>query len=407
MLSWIRWTIVALAGCGAIASAQTVTQPASRPAKIEVAAIYFPGYHRDSHYDEWFGPGWDEWQLLMTTKSRFPGHRHLKPAWGAFDEADPAMMTRQIDLAVRFGIDVFIFDWYWYSGTKILHRPLEEAFLKVHNRDRLKFALMWANHPWKNYFPAPLGKEPPLLLPMQTSPEDFGRIIAYGIEHYFREPNYWRVGGGPYFSLFDTGTFIQQIGGPQKTRELFEQVRRQVASAGLGRLHIAGFDQGGSRVDALREAGFDSVTTYNICSSPKASLPDHPLDEYSDVIDAHVKCWKEMDGRGIPYSPVVTIGWDPSPRWVPETPWPPPAQGYPYTTVAVHNTPDLFGKLCRYAVEHVQSAKLRPPAIVINAWNEWTEGSALLPDREYGTRYLEEAYKAFKPLRDAVLDHVR
>ena len=29
------------------------------------------------------------------------------------------------------------------------------------------------------------------------------------------------------------------------------------------------------------------------------------------------------------------------------------------------------------------------PVITINAWNEWTEGSALLPDTDHGLGYLE------------------
>jgi hypothetical protein len=98
-----------------------------RDGRIDVAAIYFPGYHRDTHYDAWFGEGWNEWTLLAEAPTRFPGQQFFKPRWGPFDEADPKWMERQIALAADHGITVFIFDWYWYSGVKILHRPLEEA----------------------------------------------------------------------------------------------------------------------------------------------------------------------------------------------------------------------------------------------------------------------------------------
>lgn len=27
----------------------------------EVAAVYFPSYHRDELYDRWYGDGWNEW----------------------------------------------------------------------------------------------------------------------------------------------------------------------------------------------------------------------------------------------------------------------------------------------------------------------------------------------------------
>ena len=30
----------------------------------EIAAVYFPSYHRDDGYDRWYGDGWNEWRLL-------------------------------------------------------------------------------------------------------------------------------------------------------------------------------------------------------------------------------------------------------------------------------------------------------------------------------------------------------
>ena len=121
---------------------------------MEVTAIYFPSYHRDALNDQWYGPGWNEWRLMEAAQPLFAGHEQPKLCtWGAFDEADPAWMERQIDLAADHGITTFLWDWYWYSGTKFLHRALEEGFLKARNRHRLKFFIMWANHTW-GVFPA-------------------------------------------------------------------------------------------------------------------------------------------------------------------------------------------------------------------------------------------------------------
>lgn len=368
----------------------------SAPLRVPVAAIYFPGFHRDMHYDAWFGEGWNEYKLLAEAPLRFPGHRLLQPDWGPFDEADPAWMARQINLAAEHKIDVFIFDWYWYSGVKILHRPLEEGFLKADNRHEIKYALMWANHDWRNYFPAPVDKESTTLLPIRHSPEDFERVMDHCIATHFRQANYWRVDGAVYFSLFLPDGFMNQLGGPAKTKEVLDRARTQVAQAGLGRLHVAGFLCVPEQIPNMREAGFDSVTTYNITQSPKAKEPDHWLDEYADVVDHHESFWKKMDTGILPYAPVVTVGWDPTPRWTKETPFPPPHKSYPYGTVVVGNTPDKLGELCRRAKRHVQSSRLRPPAILVNAWNEWTEGSALLPDKHYKTAYLDELSKAFE-----------
>lgn len=111
------------------AAQQNSPRASSLNPRPDIVAIYFPGFHQDDHYDSWFGEGWNEWRLLAEAPTRFPGQRLLRPAWGAFDEADPGWMARQVALAADQGIDVFLFDWYWYSGVKLLHRPLEQGFL--------------------------------------------------------------------------------------------------------------------------------------------------------------------------------------------------------------------------------------------------------------------------------------
>lgn len=300
-------------------------------------------------------------------------------------------MERQIALAADHGVTVFIFDWYWYSGVKFLHRPLEEGFLQAGNRERLKYALMWANHNWGNYFPVPYDRPMDRLLTIRHSSGDFTRVMDECIKLHFHQPSYWRVDGRPYFSIFDPWAVIEQLGGPEKTRAVLDAARKQVASAGLGEVHFAAFTGGADGIPRLHEAGFDSTTCYNVTASGTAGLPERPLDDYADLMKRHEAFWKEMDTGVLPHAPTVTVGWDTSPRWVKDTPWPLPAgKGYPYTPLVVNNTPERFGELFRNALKHAESARLRPPAIVINAWNEWTEGSVLLPDVKYETRFLEE-----------------
>ena len=61
-----------------------------------------------------------------------------------------------------------------------------------------------------------------------------------------------------------------------------------------------------------------------------------------------------------------------------------------------HQTPRAFESFLevakRYADEHPQ----QPPFIMINAWNEWVEGSYLLPDRYFGFGYLEAVRHVFR-----------
>ena len=42
--------------------------------KKEIFAIYFPSWHPDKHYEEWYGKGFSEWELVKTTKPLFKKH---------------------------------------------------------------------------------------------------------------------------------------------------------------------------------------------------------------------------------------------------------------------------------------------------------------------------------------------
>ena len=94
--------------------------------------------------------------------------------------------------------------------------------------------------------------------------------------------------------------------------------------------------------------------------------------------------------------------WDVTPRWELNVPWPPQKNHYPYTPIVINNTPQKFGELVRRGLRHMASSKLKPPALFVNSWNEWTEGGPLLPQRKYGTGYLQQLNNAMEegPLPD-------
>ncbi|MFI5358269.1 MAG: glycoside hydrolase family 99-like domain-containing protein, partial [Opitutales bacterium] len=356
------------------------------------------------HASSWKGEGWCEWELMKTARPRFPGHRlPLRPTWGWFDESDPRWAAREIDLAADHGIDVFIFDWYWYSGVRLMEEALERGFLRAPNRRRLKFALMWANHNWADYFPAPFGQPWNSWLPQRHSPRDLDRVIAYATEHYFRHPNYWQVDGRLFFSLFQAEYFVEQLGGAAATRRLLAKIDRRLAAAGLPPMHWNAMIWHPAPAAGLKEAGFRSTTMYNINSTGKAS--PGLTQPYAELVETHCAKWKEMSGGPLPHCPVVTMGWDVTMRCDPQLAWPfPPSpltgnHDYPYGHVVVGNTPRLFGQLCRHAAAHAGQDPQRPFAVFVNAWNEWTEHCFLLPEKRYGLGYLKQLKKAFGPKR--------
>ncbi len=385
---------------------------------MEVFAIYFPSYHPNPHYSSWYGFGWTEWELVKTTRPVYPGHRQPKvPMWGYFDESNPDWSAKEIELAADFGITGFLFDWYWYSGVRIMEEALENGFLRAPNRDRLKFAIMWANHNWGTW-PAVTGKPgmgavvgseegQPIWLYIRHCPKDLDHLVDYCCEHYFSEPNYWRIDDKPNFVIYDIAKFIEQLGGVDGAKACLERMDGRTRKNGLNGIYFTAnigccddniYCCGWNRVRVAKQLGFQSVFAYNIVRTKNyLELTDEfPVVQYEDVMESHRYCWERIEKGGLSHYPVVTMGCDVSPRWHRGVGFPMDFRKLNYEPIVEGNTPEKFGELCRLALRWAKSNGSAVQAIFINAWNEWTEGMYLLPEEQYGTRYLEELKKAIQ-----------
>jgi hypothetical protein len=369
----------------------------------QVAAYYFPQYHPDPRNDRRHGKNWTEWELVRRAEPRFPGHQQPKlPAWGFQDESDPDVMARKIAAAADNGLDAFIFDWYWYDDGPFLNGALDRGFLGAANNDRLRFALMWANHDWINLFPAKRGVPGHLFAPGAVARASFDAAADYIIERYLRHPSYWRLDGRAYLSIYELARMVGGLGGVGEARAAMESLRAKARAAGVGELHLNAVMWGvqilpseltvrdpNALLDAL---GFDSVTSY-------IWIHHLPMDKqltvsYAETADKAAKQWVEFSQQySLPYFPNVTMGWDPSPRTAQSDEYGP--FGYPYTSILTGNTSLEFRKALEQARAFLDTQPANRRVLTINAWNEWTEGSYLEPDTLYGMAYLEAIRDVF------------
>ncbi len=388
---------------------------------METVAVYFPSYHPDPLNERWYGKGWSEWRLMEQARPLFPGHQQPKPCtWGSFDESDPAWMERQIDLAADHGVTSFLFDWYWYSGQKFMHRALEEGFLKSRNRNRLKFFVMWANHTWgvmpacREIFRGHIGADGKTLkdgqaltydkplLEIKHTQADLVTVTEYCAEHYFHEPNYHMIDGKPIFSFWRWEELETQLGGVDAVAAGFEAMRAVARRQGFPGLHItvniANYENDQTLhcwwpqlVERIRKAGGDSVYGYNVARTYgfKSLTDASPLVPYEDVLKSHEELFRLCENCGLPFHPVATVGCDNSPRWHRGATLPVDFRNLHYEPVVVGNTPELFGECVRLCLESIRRCGGGDRMLFINAWNEWTEGCHLLPDTWYGNGYLE------------------
>ncbi len=370
-----------------------------------ITAFYFPNWHVDQRNQLHHGQGWTEWELLQAARPRYPGHNQpVVPAWGYFDEADPAWAARQIDLAADHGIDSFLFDWYYYNDGDFLSRALDEGFLAAPNRARMQFALMWANHDWHNIHPARFTNQVELLQGGAVNEAGFDRLIDTVIERYFSQPNYLRLDGKPFFSVYEIGTLIKSFGGVIQAAKAMQKFRDKSSAAGCGGVHfnaivwqlsiLASEVQLPKSNQLLEQLGFDSATSYVWVHHSNPAAEGFPKGSYLRSMRDNIAVWHEYaQSLQIPYGPNVTMGWDPSPRTLPTDRY--EDRGYPFTGILDGNTPAAFAQALRHAQAHLRNTPKALNLLTLNAWNEWTEGSYLLPDTKNGTGYVEAIREVF------------
>jgi len=84
----------------------------------DVAAFYWPSCHHDARWSKFFpGGGEDgEWESIRNCKPKWDGHWQPRvPEWGYLHDNDPKAMEKKIEAATSHGVNVMIFDWYWFD----------------------------------------------------------------------------------------------------------------------------------------------------------------------------------------------------------------------------------------------------------------------------------------------------
>ena len=363
----------------------------------DIAAFIWPAYTGDEPRTRMFWPeGMGEWQSVRSAGAKYEGHQWpRKPLWGYVNEADPRVMEMEISAAADSGVNVFIYDWYWFDERPFLEQCLNNGFLQAKNRSRMKFYLMWANHDANQLWNKELADSDcmgEVVWKGAVDADTFDVICDRLIHKYFPLPEYYRIDGKPVFMIYDTENLIKGLGGVENTRKKLDEFRAKCAAAGLGGLHLqftkwgdrvldlSGVD-GGGKTDNETAAtlGFDSMTNYQFV---------HFVDidrDYARIMEDVIPTWERWYSESsMPYFPHVSVGWDNNPRFKKFR-----------RGIVKHNTPEEIEKALRLAKEFVDTHPLPAPLITVNSWNEWTETSYLEPDDLYGYGYLDAIKKVF------------
>lgn len=363
-----------------------------------VAAYVWPSCHDEQmSRDALWGEGMGEWEIIRKGTPRFEGHYQPRvPLWGYQMDDDPKAWEIKIEAATDHGVNTLIFDWYWYDGKPYLEEAVNEGFLKAANNEKMNFYLMWANHDvpgtmWNPY----RYKTDSLIWVGEVDWENYKIVVDRVIKQYFSKPNYLKFNGEPVFSIYSFNDFIQSFNGLEESRKAVEYLRDEVKKAGFPGLHLQlvgsdangnpnllrpQFAEGKSISEIVSFFNINSITMYNMAGGSARASGD-----YIRYGVSAMKLREKWDSvLQIPFFPCVSVGWDNTPRYL---------DMGKEKIIYFNNTPYSFATFLQKARNYVNEHPEQPRFLVINAWNEWVEGSYLEPDMLWGFGYLEAVKK--------------
>jgi hypothetical protein len=371
-----------------------------------VAAYTCPLWHPSAMFQDQYCSRWSEYELMRGARPWVPGHRQpRRPLLGALDESLPETWSAYNSLASEHGVDVLIWDWYWYDGGPALHEALEDGFLRAAGPP-MPFAVMWVNHHWMHLAPTTLrdgaGFQRAFLAP--DSEEDVWRSWSYVASRYFHLDAYWRIEGKPVFVIWDIGRVAEKLG-LDGARRMVERLREHAEALGHPGVHLhanltmslwrADGDPAGTTA-GLDELGFDSCGLYNPLLSVEPPVASGPPQYGALARIATEELHPALrDASPLPFFPSASPGWDTTPRMPPRAPgadvYRDPKQGL---LMIEGDSPSAFEDLVAASLEQARGNPPEHRVVTLGCFNEWTEGQYLLPDTDHGYGMLRALARA-------------
>ena len=384
----MKKTITAFVGLALACSAEVKTwdgegvpPPAPAASRITLGAYIFPGWYRDTGRGDYPYRTHDEDSEWKWAVAKQPAPR---PLLGFYDDSLPEVNDWHIKWALEHGVSFFAFDWYWNAGEKRLARTLEQGFLKAKYAGQMKFCIHWCNHAldWKRD-----GKPAPLDFSVNALTE----MTEYLAENYFKRPNYLTVEGRPVFMAFVPGALITANGGTAGFRAALEEMNKVLRAKGLKDLYFVALGGGGN----YHEAGFSAFTAYSYYGTDVDSKYEWKRGfslPYEDMVKHFGTLWQTYSKKtDLHYIVPVGSNWDDRPR------------ARKNALVITGKTPDLFEKMCHNSLTFIDK---RNNLAIIEAWNEWGEGSFIEPDQAFGFAFLDRVRKVYTDAPEAHTDLV-
>ena len=360
---------------------------------VKMLAFYLPQYHAFPENDEWWGKGFTEWVNVKNGESRFQGHYqprvpHKDIGYYSLDNID--VLARQAKLAKQHGIYGFCFYYYWFSGKRLMEKPVD--MLLEHPEIDLPFCLCWANENWTRAWD---GQNRNILIAQEYSEED-DRTFILDMKKYIDDSRYIRIDGKPLIMVYNPG----QIPDCHKS---FKKWRECAKKIGIGDILIWTCQTANNTADILNITDcIDAEVEFPPHNMWLESLAVRDLDlngksafiyNYQCLVDYEVKKLKNDEKTTIPIHHSCMMAWDNAAR-----------RKDAWFTYYAFSLRSLYKWVLAIAQRARKDFKEEERFVFVNAWNEWGEGTYLEPDEKYGYANINTVSKALyeMPLKNDI-----
>lgn len=346
----------------------------------KIFAYYLPQFHSIPENDAAHGKGFTEWTNVANCIPLFDGHYQPKIPYdiGFYDLNHVDVMHRQAELAKMYGIYGFCFYYYWFSGKRLLYKPLDN-FLK--SDIDIHFHFCWANENWSKLWD---GGDKEVFVKQEIKKDDAKRFF-HDILPFIKDKRYEKIDNKPILIIYNPTLFDKKI-----LRDFLSELNQYAKKEGFEGFYFTASDF--KHFNQPKEWGFEGITEF----------PPHTISEFTTVrkktisketkfnilsINNYIKNKKFLYSTDYTVFKSCFPSWDNTPR-----------KAYSNGTVIELSDKNFelwLDSIIKWTKENNDANK---QYIYINAWNEWGEGAMLEPDIRYGYKNLNIVKKSLENL---------
>lgn len=365
--------------------------------KTKLLCIYLPQFHRIPENDEWWGEGFTEWVNVKRGKKFYPWqYQPREPLHdNYYDLSDIKELEKHTRLARKAGIFGFCFYHYYVCGRKLLEKPIE--MYRNDSKETFPYCLIWANHSWaRTWYRGKNGNEV-MLQQVYGQEEDWKNHFEYLLQ-FFSDDRYIKVDNKPVYIIYEP-QYIQQR---KEIFDLWDKLAKEngydgiyliAMNTGIGVDRKYNLYQGIMNFEPQRVIREDNSFRKQLVNWRKAWIKDNELKGSSifnyfrlNTVYSYNYICKQIENtkKTRKYQTFLGVfaGWDNT------------ARKDESGMIIPGSTPRKFQKNVKKIMKMAE--EWNSPFVFLNAWNEWSEGAYVEPDKRYGYGYLKALRRVLK-----------